>query len=467
MPVAVPFACLAIFTIGLGSLAAQEPIVSLAPAATSLVDPVLHAAIDRFLDDRFATTPPDEVLKLLADRKLGMVDVERALRAGRASYPAAPQPLGQLTKKLPLPCDHVDHQTEYWIYVPTSYDPAKATPLLAVVHGGSAARDLAFGARAARSGIDPFWLEQAEQRGWLLVAPLTDRGWMFLGNSILFSALSRVQRDYHVNPDRIYLTGHSMGGHMTWRSTFQFPDRFAAVSPMSGGYDYVKSKDVTNLLNVPGYTTFGTDEPYQINAFNKTIAAWMGEHRYPWICQEKQGGHTIYTDEVPKVADFFAQHRRDLYRAKVFARFGAQPMWFDTAEKNEAWGKEHHWNPARRIVASTVHWLRGVPRKADAPPEQRVMTVAAEVRGNRFTLTSEHARQLRLYLHPSMVDFEKAIVVIANGKTVFDSKVTPDITTALQLAREFDDRGRVFWAAVDLEIADDQSPGEPFGPAAK
>lgn len=437
-------------------LAAQSP-----PPAP---DPELHAAVDRFLDDRFGTGAPDEVLAVLARKRLGAAEVEQVLRAGRAGYPEPPQPRGKLTKDLPLPCDHVDHETRYWIYVPKSYDRARPTPLLLVVHGGSAARDLAFGARAARAGIDPFWLEQAEQRGWLLVAPLTDRGWMFLGNSILFSALSRVQRDYHVDPDRIHLTGHSMGGHMTWRSAFQFPDRFAAVSPMSGGYDYVKSKDVTNLLNVPGYTTFGTEEPYQINTFNKTIAAWMAEHRYPWVCSEKQGGHTIFADEVPKVAEFFAQHPRDLYRKAVFARFGAQPMWFDTAEKNPAWGKEHRWDPSRRIVASTVHWLRGVPREAEAPPEQRVMTVSASVADNRFTVTAEHARALRIHLHPRLVDFAQPVVVVANGKTVFERKVEPDVALMLQHAREFDDRGRVFWAAIDVAIVDDGSPGEPFGP---
>ncbi|MBM4062807.1 MAG: hypothetical protein FJ265_17185, partial [Planctomycetes bacterium] len=407
---------------------------------------------------------PDEVLRLCAQKHLGPADVEAALRAGRASYPAPPQPPGKLTRGLPLPCDHVDHRTEYHLYVPKSYDPARRTPLLCVVHGGSAARDLAFGARAARSGYDPFWIEQAETNGWLLLAPLTDRGWMHLGNSILFSAISRVQRDYHVDPDRVYLTGHSMGGHMTWRSAFQFPDRFAAVSPMSGGYDYVASEHVWNLANVPGYTTWGEQEPYDINPFNKKIAAWLEAHDYGWTCREKPGGHTIFADEVPKVAAFFAAHPRDLYRRQLWARFGATPLQFDTAEKNEAWGVEHRWDPARPIAASTVHWLRGVAREADVPQEQRIMKVHARIGdGNRIEITAEHARRLRLYLHPKLVDFARSVVVVANGEKVFDGKVAPDVATMLQLAREFDDRGRVFWAAVDVAIAGDRSPGEPSG----
>ncbi len=449
---------LGLIPLGLAALPAQDA------AAAHPAEP-LHAVIDAVFAAPWDAAPLAAARLFLVENDTHCADLERTLRAGMTHYPEPPQPRGVLTKNLPLPCDHVDHETKYWIYVPKSYDPTKATPVLLVVHGGSATRDLAFGARAARAGIEPFWVEEAEQRGWLLVAPLTDRGWMWIGNSILFSALSRVQREYHVDPDRVYLTGHSMGGHMTWRSAFQFPDRFAAVSPMSGGYDYVKSKDVTNLLNVPGYTTFGTEEPYQINEFNKIIGGWMKEHRYPWTCQEKPGGHTIFVEEVPKIGQFFADHPRDLYRPSLFVRMGLQPMQFLTADKNEGWGKEHQWNAERPIAASTVHWLRCFPREAEARPEQRAMMISAQNLGaNHFELVSENARKVRIYLHPKMVDFGKPVVVMANGEKVFDAKVTPSAATMLELAREFDDRGRIFWAAIDVEIATDRSPGEPFGP---
>lgn len=443
------------------ALRAQTPIAD-APAAPRAARAALAAAVDAWLDDRFSATPPDAVLATMAENQLGPADLEQVLRAGRATYPTPPQRPGKLTTGIPLPCDHVDHETEYFVYVPTTYDRSTAHPLLLVCHGGSADRDLRFGAQAARSGLKPFWIEQAEQRGWLLVAPLTDRGWMWIGNSILFSALSKVQRDYHVDPDRVYLTGHSMGGHMTWRSAFQFPDRFAAVSPMSGGYDYVKSQDVMNLFDVPGYATFGTDEPYQINEFNHIIGDWLAQHRWAWINQEKKGPHTIFVDEVPKVADFFAAHPRDLYRPHVFARMGRQPMAFDTAEKRETWHQDHVWNKDRPIPACTVHWLRCTPREAAATGDDRVQTIDARNAGaNRFEITSRNARTLRLYLHPKMVDFGKPVVVTVNGAKVFDAVVEPSPKTMLELVKEFDDRGRVFWAAIDVAVTTDRDVEPP------
>lgn len=444
--------------------AAQAPATGSPPAAApaGTAAPALAAAVDAFVLDRWSGASPAPLVEQLQAAKIDAAGLEALLRAGRPVYPEVAEPRGKLSERLPLASDHLDHATEHYVYVPKSYDPRRATPLLVVGHGGSAARDLDFGARAARSGMVPFWLEAAERHGFLVVAPLSDRGWMQIGTSLLFSAMSRLQRDFHVDPDRIFLTGHSMGGHLTWRSAFWFADRWAAVSPMSGGYDYVKSMDVWNLVNVPGYTTFGTDEPYQINTFNKTIAAWMRAHDYPWTCQEKQGGHTIFPDEVAKVAAFFAQQRRDLYRHRLWARVGG--LRFATAESNPQWQRTHTWRDGRPLELSTVHWLRFQDLPDGTPPERSMQRVFAEVKpGNRIELTCENVRTLRVLLHPRLVDFALPVTIVGNGKVVFAGKVTADLATMLTLVREYDDRGRVFHAAVDVAIEGDRTVPEPRG----
>jgi predicted peptidase len=39
-----------------------------------------------------------------------------------------------------------------------------------------------------------------------------------------------------VDPDRLYLTGLSLGGFGTWAYALQYPQGFAAIAPISGGY---------------------------------------------------------------------------------------------------------------------------------------------------------------------------------------------------------------------------------------
>src|SRR5262249_32897835 len=52
---------------------------------------------------------------------------------------------------------------------------------------------------------------------------------------VVFAIIEQVQKDYHIDPDRIYLTGISMGGFGTWEMAMMRPDLFAAIVPVCGG----------------------------------------------------------------------------------------------------------------------------------------------------------------------------------------------------------------------------------------
>jgi predicted peptidase len=50
----------------------------------------------------------------------------------------------------------------------------------------------------------------------------------------LDALLDELLRHLPVDPDRVYLTGLSMGGHGTWAWAIEKPRRFAAIAPVSG-----------------------------------------------------------------------------------------------------------------------------------------------------------------------------------------------------------------------------------------
>ncbi len=444
-----------------------RPETKSSPAAAADVKASLQRDLDAYLDRRWlpqaeADKATQEVLDKLRKAGCTIEECERLLRAGRAHY-GTPKLAGKLTLLGDLQCEHVDYKTSCFLYVPKSYDPAKAAPLLLVGHGGNSAMSADYAKKAALGGLNP-WLPVVERKGMVLAAPLSERGWGPVGNSILLSAISRLQRELHLNPDRIYVTGHSMGGHLSWRSAIQMPDRWGAVSPMSGGYDYVDNKLVFTLVDCPGYATFGTKEPYGINGFDKKIAKWMAEHNFDWKLAEKRGGHEIFKDEIPKIAHFLLTHPRNLYRSRVYG-VGGPSVVFD-GEENPRWSCKHTWNPDRPIPRSTFHWIRMYPLPKDSPADKSTERVWAENLGdNRIRLTSQFVRRLRIYLHPKMIDFATPVEVVANGRIVFQGKVEPSLKTMLELVREFDDRSRIFYAAIDVDIPTDAEVPEPRGEA--
>ena len=47
--------------------------------------------------------------------------------------------------------------------------------------------------------------------------------------------IEQIKAEYNVDPDRVYLTGLSMGGYGTWYTAMARPDMFAAIAPVCGG----------------------------------------------------------------------------------------------------------------------------------------------------------------------------------------------------------------------------------------
>ncbi len=58
--------------------------------------------------------------------------------------------------------------------------------------------------------------------------------WEDWGRWDALEVLEQAQQRFHTDPQRTYITGHSMGGHGTWHIGTLFPDRFAALGPSAG-----------------------------------------------------------------------------------------------------------------------------------------------------------------------------------------------------------------------------------------
>ena len=127
----------------------------------------------------------------------------------------------------------IEQAFHYLRYLPPGYedDVGKRWPLLLFLHGaGERGDDLEL---VKRHG-PPKLIEQGKDFPLVVVSPQCPAGerWNVFA---LEALLDQVMRDHRIDPDRVYLTGLSMGGFGVWGLALRNPDRYAAIIPICGG----------------------------------------------------------------------------------------------------------------------------------------------------------------------------------------------------------------------------------------
>lgn len=82
------------------------------------------------------------------------------------------------------------------------------------------------------------------QKEWVDVIAATNRrpygfNWEEWGRTDALEVLEEAKRIFNPDQSKIYLTGHSMGGHGTWHLGTTFPDKFAAIAPCASYPDII------------------------------------------------------------------------------------------------------------------------------------------------------------------------------------------------------------------------------------
>ena len=153
--------------------------------------------------------------------------MRRALRSkGQRKGYQKDRPVAMLADKLLA-------NARYTLVVPESYDPLMPTPLVIGLHGGGAGG--ADGKLVVGSGHSAmnFYRGHCERLGWICACPTALRaGWRNKPNNELIDALlDELRALYNIDENRIYLTGHSMGGGGSWSQGARLPETWACVAP--------------------------------------------------------------------------------------------------------------------------------------------------------------------------------------------------------------------------------------------
>ncbi|PIA79202.1 alpha/beta hydrolase [Gaetbulibacter sp. 4G1] len=191
---------------------------------------------------------PFKIASVIDDAKLGNADLQLSLNNKKGTS------IDSKTIKIQIKSKHkhhkrtlksnIDGSIQYYSVAPSSNKTLSEGALFLSVHGASV---------EAVNQANAY-----KKKDWgNLIAPTNRRpfgfAWEDWGRLDALEVLAEAKNIYKPDSKKIYLTGHSMGGHGTWYLGATYPDYFAAIAPCAGYPDLLLYRDgfINRMLKMP------------------------------------------------------------------------------------------------------------------------------------------------------------------------------------------------------------------------
>jgi len=286
----------------------------------------------------------------------------------------------------------IDGSVQYWALNPAQrLQPGEPAPaLFLTLHG---------------AGVEAIGQADAySPKRWGNIAAATNRrpygfDWEMWGRLDALEVLNQAVTQLHPDPQRVYLTGHSMGGHGTWQLGVLFPDRFAAIGPSAGWISFssygggvrftnpapvvellqraAAAEDTlalaTNLLETAVYVLHGdADDNVPVTEARRMREHLTQFHHDLQYYEQPGAGHWWDASDEPgadcvdwaPLFDFFAHHvrrteasAREVNFSTVNPGISARCQWLEIEQQQQSLRKttaKIRWDPGKRRLVGTT-----------------------------------------------------------------------------------------------------------------
>jgi predicted peptidase len=206
--------------------------------------------------------------------------------------------------------DKVKANYNYLLYLPDNYDSLKSWPLMIYLHGGSQKGD---DLNKLKAYGPPQLIEQGRKFDFIIASPQCPGGKYWSTENWFDSLYTSLISKYHVDTNRIYLTGISMGGYGTYITAMDHPEKFAALLALCGGCNDSDTSRICNIKNIPTWAFHGTaDDMVSIHETERIVDALKacdGRIKYTPLVNKGHGIQFIY--ELPDVYEWLLKQHKN------------------------------------------------------------------------------------------------------------------------------------------------------------
>ncbi|MBU6431893.1 MAG: hypothetical protein KJS98_01105 [Nitrospirae bacterium] len=392
----------------------------------------MKTQVFRYLDSTDTDEATRTLQAVLSDPD---VTIDQVIRIIQTERDYAPQPTGT------IPNERVDVQGRAYhlaLSVPLTYQPAKGYGLVVCLHGAGFSGEAYLERWQARLGED-----------YVLACPTAPMGAWFTRSAeeLVLATIRSVQRRYHIDPDRIFLTGMSNGGIGAWMIGMHDAPLFAGIAPMASGLDNVLMPFLANLRSTPVYIIHGAKDQVMPVELSRTITKELTRLGYPFVYREHDrehpmaGGHYIPREELPELVTWLnAQRRNPLPTTVTVVRDASHFQPF-------GWVRIDATDP----IAAFSEDLVG--KQDDRIKRREYARLDVSIVGpNRIEVQADRVQRYSLFLNEQLIDSSKPLVVLTNGQVSFEGPVTPSLETLLRQARLRQDSRQLFPIHLAIQV---------------
>jgi pimeloyl-ACP methyl ester carboxylesterase len=339
----------------------------------------------------------------------------------------------------------VEASPSYGVLLPPEYDWHHKYPMIVALHpsdhDGKAELDF-WGGTTANPG-------RAQAAGYIVISPeyvekdAREYGYSMASHDVVLRSIVDARKRFNVDSDRIFLTGHEMGGDAAFDIGMSHPDLFAGVIPINGICNHFCTWYWTNAGHTAWYVVTGEfDARGTFNADAKTLSRMMGFSKGYTngmdvvLVEFVQRGQEAYFEETPRIFDWMEPLRRQK-APQDFVMSVLRP-----SENRFYWLRAE--GLPKKVTESTV--LAGPSRGTVTPMHLGGKIVSP---GNIIRLTSG-AKTHTIWLSPELVSFEKPVTIMHGSTQKYHKLPKASIEDILDDFSTRADRQMIFTTRIDV-----------------
>ncbi len=342
--------------------------------------------------------------------------------------------------ELSVPGIDKEPPVSYFVQLPPEYDPYRRYPTVVTLNGAGTTPQQqvdwwcgGWDAHGNRQG-------QAIRHGYIVVAVewakpgQREYEYSAREHAAILTSLRDATRRFAIDTDRVYLSGHSMGGDAAWDLGDSHPDLWAGVIPIVAKAEKYSAFYEPNASLGHFYFVGGEYDGDKTVKNAPVLDKYLSHHYDVTVVEYLGRGHEHFHDEIQRIFDWMGRRTRNFFPRSFSV--SSMRTW-----DNYFWWVELDGYPAKAVI-----------EPSDWPPTRGYQPVrlTAKLKGTTFAI-STGANKVSVWLSPELIDLEQPFRITVNETKLKTPKGIngPDLATLLEDVRTRGERLHPFWLKIE------------------